>query len=766
MVKVLLIEASEKIQKQIEEALKRIRFESVHTSWAEEALELLEKESFDAIMVHDNLGGMSALAFVKAVRKKARFKDYPVILFYGKCDPIRRMEAWRAGVNDVIEMPFVLPEVLLRLNVRLRNIGKIQTISRRLADSIEAETEDLTEGLPCHGTIDRRPLPFCLSMLHLSRKTGVIRLIEGKHMRLFYLENGYLRGVHSSKKEESLQRLMLKWIDFPGDTKRYFKSLPDTTPDQECVRSARQVCGLQDEAIDSIIVRYMHHVANGAIQSAKGEFDWTENEQPDDIQMTKFRGVHPVHLLLTVVRDTAPVLNYDSLITNTDWYVAPSTRNGVIRDTFRLTAPEVCVAAMTAKGITIGEWLKQAKSILPYASSFLYVMLQFRIFNSVERSELTPDEIDVVALPEPLTAEDLQSSDNLIKDEPAPETEEETPGSAPPDTDTATPKKPDDGGIDEGSEQGNGITEVDKRPVGKRVIKTTKTPPEKNLLEKELEKFGQQTTPHQRYQSIQKKMAQKGKGPHYAPSALELFKLDRDALTEGHTWDTHPALICMLVINHHATGVLQFSDAASETRLYWQKGRLVYAKSNKSTLRIDQVLFDLGLINAQQREAASQLWDASGGMRSGTGLYQNNIVNVMDLTEAVKEQIRLIIRDICNMPAGDYSFAAGALPQNECIPFDIATERVLIQGIREMDELGNLDRIVPNLNTIFHQSPGASEKAQELHLEGCDIAVLNRFRKPTSAKSAFAGMDISLQAFKNVLAGLYLIGLLKKQVSS
>ncbi|HPQ39207.1 MAG TPA: DUF4388 domain-containing protein [bacterium] len=780
MVKVLLIEASAKIQKQIEEALKRIRFETVHTSWAEEGLELLEKGPFDAVMIHDNLAGMSALAFIKTVRKKEKFRVAPVILFYGKCDPVQRMEAWRAGASDVIEMPFVLPEVLLRLNVRLQTMGRIQKISRTLVESMDMDADTGAEALPSHGSVDKRPLPVCFAMIYRARKTGVLRIIEGKNIRMFYVENGYIRGVHSTRKEESLQRLMLKWIDFPGDTKRHFKSLPDTMPDPDLARTARHLCGLQDEAIDSIVVRFMHHVVCGAMQISRGEFDWAPDEDPRDVLTVKFRGIHPVHLLLTVVRDASPVIDYSGLILNGDKFVAPTTQAGIIRDTYRFTAPEVCVAAITAKGITIDDWLKQARIILPYASAFVFVMLQFRIFRPVERSELTTDEIDAVSLPEPILKETLQAGVSMIEEVEVTEKDtgpaetvgmasgmDETAGidrqTEPPEAavtiDSAEPAGPDESRRD-------GITEVDNRPVSKRILKTSRTQPRKNLLERELEKFGQQTTPHQRYQAIKEAQARKNGGRRFEPSALERFDLDRNQLEEGHTWDTHPALICKLVITHRATGVLTFSDAASETRLFWQKGRLVYAKSSKPSLRIDQVLFDLGFINAEQRKEAASLWDESGGMRSGTGLFQNNIVNVMDLTEAVKEQIRLILKDICNMPAGDYHFAAGPLPQSECIPFDIATERILLQGIREMDELGNLARIIPNLNTMFHQAPDASEKAQELHLEACDISVLNRFRKPASAKSAFAGMDITLQSFKNVLVGLYIIDLLNIQVGS
>ncbi|MCD4653856.1 hypothetical protein K8T06_07955, partial [bacterium] len=640
------------------------------------------------------------------------------------------------------------------LNVRLQNRKYPGKHIGNHDESFLADPESVPDNLPLHGTVDIRPFPACLSTLYLTKATGVIRFIEGKHTRTFYLEKGFVRGTQSSRKDENLQRLMLKWLVFPGDTKRHFKSLPDSTSDYESVKTARQLCGFQDETIDAIAVRYMHYVADGAIHVTKGEFDWTPDEDPGDILLVNFVGLHPIHLLLTVIRDTTPSPDYRSMISNQDYHLAPAGNQGLLRNTYRYTGLEVCVTALTATGISLRNWLKQAEIVLPYANAFIYIMLVFRIFTTVKRSELRPDEIDAVALPRPKQSDELETvidvqDDEIVKPV-APSSE-------------TIPAKSDKYEANIGDEL-DGVTEIDLRPVKKRILKTSRKSENKNLLDRELEKFNQQSTSQKRLDAIKKRLSYLNNKT--SPNVLEMFNIDEDQLENGHTWDSHPVLICCLIIKLQKTGILIFSDAASETRLYWQTGRLVYAKSNKPSLRIDQVLFDLGLITEEQKQTAGNLWEESGGMRSGTGLFQQNIVNVMTLTEAVKEQIRMIILDICNMPAGDYKFISGVLPQAEYIAFDISTKRILLQGIRGMEVLGNLERILPDLNTTFKQTPGASEKAQEVHLEGVDITVLNRFRKTSTAKSSFVGMDISLQIFKNITVGLYILGLLEIQVSS
>lgn len=774
MVKVLLIESSVKIQAQLSGALKKIRFDVETSNWASEAMTRLDEFHFDLVLIRDNLEDMSGCAFLTELRKKPEHAHFPIVIIYGKMDSKTRMDAWRAGADDVIGMPFVLPEVLMQIHVRLqkthlhRNLVIPPALKRVSMKSAGPDAH--VETLPLHGTVESRPLPVCLSSLFFSRSTGTLRFIEGKHIRSFYLENGYIRGTTSSHKDECLQRLMLKWFDFPGETRRQFKLIPETASDTEVTGSVASFCGLQESAIDAIKVRHMHYVVQGAVRMQKGEFDWAPNEKAHEISLVSFRGLHPVNLLLTVIRDTTPPPNYGHLILNKEFRLAPSPDEGLLRETYRLTEPETCVVALTASGISIGNWMKQSKVILPYADAFIYITLVFRIFAAVERTELRPDEIAAVILPPPFSVEESESIVDLTETVDAVIPEQETGKQG------ETAAEPSAGQV------ADEVTDVDLRPVTKRA-QTAESMPTKiadkkpaasateehgkpqNLLDQEIHEINkQQTTPHRKYQKLWSEMAEPGtrqKAPAEPIKALDLYQLSESHLSKGHIWETHPALVIILALKLKKTGIMMFQDAASETRLYWQNGRLLYAKSNKLSLRIDQVLFDLGIINENQKQDASNLWENSGGMRSGTGLFKHNIVNIMELTEAVKEQIRLIIQDVCNMPAGDYQFLAGALPPEEYIAFDISTERVFMQGIRFLEDFGNLGKIVPNLNVSFTLSTGGILRAQDMRLEGVDISILNRFRKDTSVKAAFAGTDLGLQAFKNSIAGLYLLDLLE-----
>jgi CheY-like chemotaxis protein len=768
VVKVLLVESNAKIQNQLVEALKKVRFEVVTTNWVSDVLSRLEDSHFDLILFRDKLEDSTAVECVSQIRKIKKFAAFPVIVIYGKMDSKHKMDAWRSGADDVVSMPFVLPELLMQLHIRLQKTNLHRDLKTPMlvmpAEKNIPSAELQGEPLPFHGLVESYSLPFCLSWIYFKQATGILRLIEGKHIRSLCIENGFIRSAHSTKKEENFHRFLLKTLSFPGETKRDFKALPETSPDSQVIETAGKLCGLQPETVDAVTVQFIQMIISFAIQSSKGEFDWAPDEKSDEFYTVGFRGIHPAKLLIQSLRVVSPAPDFSHLLTGKDLRLVPSSTEGILSETYNFNLSETSALALTAKGLSLNNWLRQISAILPYAASLIYILLVFKVFSTVERTELDYDEISAVKLPEPMddsTSAKRDLSTEIIDDDVAVDALPKTTAS--------------DAAAHTGDSKDDDNTDVDLRPIQKRVIRTAgpgelsaaekPANPQKaeTLLERELKELNrQQTTPHRKISTPLKQHPGAEKAPVKNATPFDIYGLTEGHLSEGHTWEIHPALVITMAIKFRKTGILLFSDAASQTKLFWRNGNLLYAKTDKPVFRIDQVLFDLGIINEQQKAAAANLWDASSGMRSGTGLFKQNIVNIMELTEGVKEQIRLILQDVCNMPAGDFSFNPGELPDSEYVAFDISTERVFLQGIRNLDDLGVLERIVPSLNVSFLLAPGAIVKAQDVRLEGIDISILNRFRKESVLKAVFAGTDLGIQAFKNSIAGLALLGFLEK----
>jgi CheY-like chemotaxis protein len=764
MVNVLLVESGAKIQGQLQDALKKVAFTVKTTNWGSDILKLLEQKHADLVLVRNKLDDSTASECIAELRKIEKYATFPVCIIYGKMDSRERMDAWRSGADDVVAMPFVMPELLMQIHIRLQRTHLHKNLGIPLSLSLNSEKtpekpEDDNDAVPQHGLINSTPLPKLFSLVWFKRATGVLRLIEGKHIRAFYVRDGYICGANSTVRDELFHRYMLKTCCFPGETKREFKLFSETITDRDFAFKAIELCGLRQETFDSLAVRYIQTIAAGALSNRKGEFDWVADDSSDEFYVVGFRGIHPAHMLLSVFRLNVSLPDYREMLSNKDLLLVPNSSAGILRSACSLTPSESCAIANTVSGVTLSNWLFQSRIVLPYADAFMYIMLLFKYFFTVDKHDLDPDEALAVALPGSSNEAKMTSYDpvsNVIDIEDCDISPEVVSGNQ------HSNRSPE--------QEASRNVEVPKLPVKKhgtgqfRKARIPENRPTETLLDKELNAINkQQTTSHRSVRTVIPSKQHSDELENTLPSSdiLSVLKVDESRLKQGHIWDVHPGVIMVLAMKYKKTGVMTFSDAASESRMYWQDGKLLYAKSTKPEFRVDQVLYDTGIIDEKQRAFAADLWESSGGMRTGTELIRMQIVNPMDLTEGVKEQIRLIIRDVFTMPAGDYTFKTGNLPTSEFVAFDISTERIFTKSLKSIDSLGDLEKIVPSLNRRFRTTPAAISKAHDARLEGMDINILNRFRKETSLKTVFVEMDIGLQVFKNSITALYLLDYLE-----
>ncbi|MDP2173757.1 MAG: response regulator [Candidatus Cloacimonadaceae bacterium] len=88
-------------------------YETIGSKEALTALELIEREPFNAIITDINLPGLSGLELLKHVtRKDAKI---PVILITGYSDPERMRMAIQLGAFDFLRKPFDMSELLIRV---------------------------------------------------------------------------------------------------------------------------------------------------------------------------------------------------------------------------------------------------------------------------------------------------------------------------------------------------------------------------------------------------------------------------------------------------------------------------------------------------------------------------------------------------------------------------------------------------------------------------------------------------------------------------
>jgi DNA-binding response OmpR family regulator len=103
------------------------------------ALDLLEREAFDAVLLDVMMPGMDGLTVLKSLR--ARWPSLPVIMLTAKGDDTDRVVGLELGADDYLAKPFSPRELLARIKAVLRRVSPDLGRQRLTAGGLVVEVE-------------------------------------------------------------------------------------------------------------------------------------------------------------------------------------------------------------------------------------------------------------------------------------------------------------------------------------------------------------------------------------------------------------------------------------------------------------------------------------------------------------------------------------------------------------------------------------------------------------------------------------------------
>lgn len=118
MFKILIVEDDVSIHNVIEELLKKQNYITYNAYSGTEALLLLEKETYDLILLDLMLPAMNGEEIIEKV------KNTPIIVLSAKISSEDKVNCLMSGANDYITKPFDSNELLARIEVQLRQNNK------------------------------------------------------------------------------------------------------------------------------------------------------------------------------------------------------------------------------------------------------------------------------------------------------------------------------------------------------------------------------------------------------------------------------------------------------------------------------------------------------------------------------------------------------------------------------------------------------------------------------------------------------------------
>lgn len=116
---ILIIDDDKILRNTLASGLRKADFDALTAKSAEDALEILNKVSVDAIILDRMMDGMDGLSFLKQIR--ASNNTTPVIMLTALSGAENAIDGLSGGADDYMAKPFQFKELVLRLNNIMKN---------------------------------------------------------------------------------------------------------------------------------------------------------------------------------------------------------------------------------------------------------------------------------------------------------------------------------------------------------------------------------------------------------------------------------------------------------------------------------------------------------------------------------------------------------------------------------------------------------------------------------------------------------------------
>jgi hypothetical protein len=168
------------------------------------------------------------------------------------------------------------------------------------------------------------------------------------------------------------------------------------------------------------------------------------------------------------------------------------------------------------------------------------------------------------------------------------------------------------------------------------------------------------------------------------------------------------------------TGMLRVTSELrdDEGRVYFEKGKVIHAGMRSQPDSVEEALVEAGKItDAELQHARKMVADHGNGVNLSQIFVQAGVVSERDLERLVKQRLESIVFELMGWREGFFSFEerdVDDVPEGSRML--VATESLLMEGARRIDEWSRIADKVPNLTVIPALAPMPEDHESRLDL--------------------------------------------------
>ena len=139
--RILIVEDDKNISQLVTYNLEKEGFTCTGTVTGEEALDILDREHVDLILLDIMLPEMDGLDVCKNIKQEKKLSTIPIIMLTARGEETDRIVGFELGVDDYIVKPFSPRELVLRVKAILKRSKRAEAISTDIliADKIKID---------------------------------------------------------------------------------------------------------------------------------------------------------------------------------------------------------------------------------------------------------------------------------------------------------------------------------------------------------------------------------------------------------------------------------------------------------------------------------------------------------------------------------------------------------------------------------------------------------------------------------------------------
>jgi len=171
--KILIVEDDKHISKLVKYNLEKAGYSCTATITGEDALQILDQQTADLIIVDIMLPKMDGFEFCRCIKQDDRLSSIPVLILTARGEEVDRIVGFELGADDYIVKPFSPRELVLRIKAILKRGVTKETVREKIT------VGHITADVPRHRVqIDKKqiklsPMEFKLLVILMERQGRV-----------------------------------------------------------------------------------------------------------------------------------------------------------------------------------------------------------------------------------------------------------------------------------------------------------------------------------------------------------------------------------------------------------------------------------------------------------------------------------------------------------------------------------------------------------------------------------------------------------------